>query len=974
MTPEQWKQLDELFDEANSLAPSEWATFASRRCEGDEVLRSELMSLLQAQSRGGGLLEVPIASVSGLVDGPGPGSHDVMIGAKLGAFTIEGVLGRGGMGVVYRARQDSPRREVALKVVHPGTLGGSSLRRFAREAEMLGRLQHPGVAQIYESGQAKTPLGLQPYFAMELVEGRPLLEYAKEAALSIRARLEVFARICDAVQFAHLKGIIHRDLKPGNILVNERGEPKVLDFGIARLTNSDTRAVTMQTDIGQLVGTIPYMSPEQAAGDPRELDTRSDVYALGVVLFELLSGRLPYEVKERPVTEAVRIVSEKEPTRLGSISREFRGDIDTIVGRALEKDRNRRYQTAAELGADVRRFLADQAIVARPASSIYQFRKFARRNKALVGGVVCAMILLLAGTVGTSIGMARALHSEAVAKSETTKARTEASKAKHAVAFLQDMLAAANPEVAQGRDLTVHDTLNEAAARVETELRDEPAVRAAVQETLGRAYLATGDLERARERLAKSIEDYRAVGGEVSDDIARGLGHLAALKAAEGNRKGALEYAAASLKMYESLKDEMEIASARVDVGMYHYQLNQYPEAERHLKEAIGTFERLVGRRARETANALDILGQVHIAKSEFDAGVAALRESADIKRSVVGESSPALAFSLNNLAAALQNQGRPAEAEPYIRECVEIRRRVYGHEHSSVAAALVTLGLVSMELDRFGDAEKSLLESLAVRRRVLPAGHIEIAHTLQALGKLCTRLRRADEAIVYLQEALDIRRARLGEHRLTAQTLEDLGSALLASGDAAKAEGLAREALDMRRKLLGPTSPMVARTLAILASSRAEQGEYADAERCYAECMAILDARNIAPTHPTRLSFSVEHAAVLHKLGRDDEARPMFVAAIETLRGAESRGSTDLARTLDRFADLLADTGDARGAERALTEVVGVYTGVFGQDHAITQKAQSRLLRVRDSSGEGSKGNGRGAEPQGAATPGGRL
>src|SRR5215831_8724338 len=285
---------------------------------------------------------------------------------SVGRYRILQLVGEGGMGVVYEAEQEHPRRIVALKVMKPGIAGPEQVRRFEHESRVLGRLQHPGIAQIYEAGTADAGFGPQHYFAMEFIRGQSLREYAQALHLNVRQRLELMIKICDAVHHAHQRGVIHRDLKPGNILVDASGQPKILDFGVARSTDSDAHA-TRQTDLGHLVGTLAYMSPEQVLGDPLELDTRSDVYALGVILYELLAGRLPYTVS-RNLPEAVQTIREEEPAPLSSIVRNYRGDIETIVAKALEKDKARRYASAAGLAADIRRYLTDEPIVARPPS------------------------------------------------------------------------------------------------------------------------------------------------------------------------------------------------------------------------------------------------------------------------------------------------------------------------------------------------------------------------------------------------------------------------------------------------------------------------------------------------------------------------------------------------------------------------------------------------------------------------------
>src|SRR5262249_43907834 len=272
-------------------------------------------------------------------------------------YRVVRLLGEGGMGTVYEAEQDNPRRTVALKVIRAGLASEILLKRFVREAEILGRLRHPGIAQVYDAGLAESG---QPYFVMELIAGMPLDEYAGEHALDARGRLELAARVCDAVQHAHERGVIHRDLKPGNILVEPSGQPRVLDFGVARALDDDRLSSTDHTRTGQLVGTLNYMSPEQATGNRAGLDGRSDVYALGVAFFELLAGRPPYALEHLPLPEAVRVIREQEPVRLGSLDARLRGDVEIIAAKALEKDRQRRYPSAADLAADIRRHLNNE--------------------------------------------------------------------------------------------------------------------------------------------------------------------------------------------------------------------------------------------------------------------------------------------------------------------------------------------------------------------------------------------------------------------------------------------------------------------------------------------------------------------------------------------------------------------------------------------------------------------------------------
>jgi WD40 repeat protein/serine/threonine protein kinase len=404
-----------LFDQAADLPPAEQRALLDAACADDPGLRAEVERLLANDARirskdESAFLKSPLIRTPVTLP-PGPASS-ASVGASplpshLGGYRLIRLIAEGGMGAVYEALQDNPRRTVALKVVRPGLASPSLLKRFAHEAQILARLHHPGIAQVYEGGLAHDG---QPFFVMEFINGQPLDEYARSRALTLPARLELLARVCDAVQHAHDQGIIHRDLKPANVLVEETGQPRVLDFGVARALDDDLLTGAGLTRTGQILGTPNYMSPEQVAGDPAAIDHRADVYALGVILFELAAYRLPYRLENRPLAEAAMLILEEDPPRLGTINPEFRGDVETIVAKALEKDRARRYASTADLAADLRRFLAHEPILARPPSALYQLGKFARRHKALVGGVVATVAALSLGLLGTilfAVGEAR---------------------------------------------------------------------------------------------------------------------------------------------------------------------------------------------------------------------------------------------------------------------------------------------------------------------------------------------------------------------------------------------------------------------------------------------------------------------------------------------------------------------------------------------------------------------------------------
>ncbi|TVQ33862.1 MAG: serine/threonine protein kinase [Phycisphaeraceae bacterium] len=421
--------LEFLFERAMEMPAPERADFLDRECP-DGALRDCVESLLKSHDDASGFLDTsdrtslwPLAE-----DQAGPS----LIGRRLKHYHVTRRIGVGGMGVVYEAEQSSPKRRVALKVLRQGRLSRSASRRIAIEAEALGRLNHPGIAQIIEAGAADLGEGPQPFFAMELVEGDTLLDYVKKHNPSRRDRLKLFVRICEAVHHAHMKGVIHRDLKPGNILVVERrgtgddGEsepqPKVLDFGVARATDSDIQHTTVHGDSGAIIGTVAYMSPEQIKGEFRQVDARSDVYALGVLLFELLAERLPFDVRSKPIPEAMRMISEDDPTTLASLDHTIPRDLDIITHKAMSRDPARRYDSASALADDVRRFLDHQPINARAPSALYRFGKLIRRHRVLAASIAIIAALLFGAVLAINRERVRAIHAHLEAETQYDEA------------------------------------------------------------------------------------------------------------------------------------------------------------------------------------------------------------------------------------------------------------------------------------------------------------------------------------------------------------------------------------------------------------------------------------------------------------------------------------------------------------------------------------------------------------------------
>ena len=712
----------------------------------------------------------------------------------IGDYRILGLIGEGGMGTVYKAEQLHPQRFVALKMITPGISNEKVLRRFKRESEALGRLQHPGIAQIYEAGTADTGFGPQPYFAMEFIQGQILWEYAHGRRLTTPQRLELMVQVCEAVHHAHERGIIHRDLKPGNILVDTNGQVKVLDFGVALLTDSDAH-VTRQTDMGQLIGTLAYMSPEQALADSQPLDIRSDVYALGVILYELLANKMPYTIHGKAVHEAVQAIREEEPPPLSSVHTSFRGDIDTIVTKALEKDKTRRYASAMELAGDIRRHLADEPITARPPSTAYQIRKFARRHKALVTGTVSVFLALVIGVVASTREAVRAHKAELAAEEQRKRADQEATAARAVIDFLQNDLLAQASASNQGSkpdpELKVRTALDRAAARIEGKFGQQPELEAAIQDTIGKTYYQLGLYTEARKQLERALGLYRQTLGE----------------------------------------ENPKTLSTMSRLGRTAWLQAEYQEAGKLLTRAVEGQRRVLGTDNADTLYSMNNLANVYRAEGKDAEAEALYSQTLEIRRRVLGPEHPDTLTSTNNLANVYWSQGKYAQAETLYRQAMTTQRRVLGPEHPDALLSMGNLADTVSKQGKFAEAETLFAQVVEISRRVMGPEHPRTFDFLSDTGAMYQRQGKFAQAETNIAQALAGRRRTLGsDHPETMQGAADLALALLSQRKFVESERLAREALAFNRKKNPDDWPRL-RAESLLGASLSGQKKYRDAE-----------------------------------------------------------------------------------------------------------------------------------------------
>jgi len=923
------KSADALFHELLDVPESERDAALAARCAGDEQLRTIVRCLLEADSSSmAGFLTRPLA--------PPPRETPPAPPEAIGGYLIVREIGRGAMGVVYEARQQSPARAVALKVLHTPFPTRESLRRFRHEAEILGFLQHPGIAQVYEAGVADlaSAAGVQqtPFLVMEQVRGNPLSAHAQKRGLGVPQRLELFARICDAVQHAHQKGVIHRDLKPGNILVDETGQPKVLDFGVARVAGPDAETVSLQTAAGQLIGTLPYMSPEQVAGDPRRIDTRSDVYALGVILYELLAGRPPLDLSGQPIAAAARIILERAPAPLGSIHRACRGDIETLVGKALEKDPARRYGSAQELAADVRRCLGREPISARPPSAAYLLRKFAQRNRGLVSGVAVAFIALVLGVIGTSVGLARAglrgaelelarkeqEQQRKLADEQRALAEQRAEETGRVAAFQAEMLSGVDVE-AMGRGL---------------KQRFREQVGAALQ----REWV--GEFPDRRPRTAEEVA------AELAAYEQRAFGAHGVDVARQVMEEFVLRPAAAALE--ERFTDQPLVqAQLHRAIGETYHTLGLYAAAEPHLRAALALRERALDRGRPDVSASMNSLARLLTARGDYGEAESLHREALSLRRELLGKEHLDVAVSVNNLAYVLKRKGDYAAAEPRFREALALARQLGGAAHPLALRVLNNLADLLRRRGAYDEAEALHREALALRRKHLGDEHGDVASSLNNLALLLREQGRHAEAGPLYREALAIRQKRLGaEHPDVAVEMDNLAILLGTQGDLAAAEPLVRAALEIRRRALGDQHVQVAGSLNSLASLLKAKGAYSAAEPLFREALA-LRRRLLGAEHPAVATSLNNLAQLLQATGDYAAAEPLCREALEMrikLHGGEHPW---IANSMNNLAALLHDMGDRAAAEPLYREALAMYRRTLGEDHAHVANAMSNLAKL---------------------------
>lgn len=717
------------------------------------------------------------------------------------------------MGQVWLAEQSAPvKRQVALKIIKTGRYDDSALLRFDVERQTLAIMDHPAIAKVFDAGST---LQGQPFFVMEYVSGLSITTYCDQKHLSVQERLALFIKVCEGVQHAHQKAIMHRDLKPSNILVVEvdgKPMPRIIDFGIAKTISQQAADETVVTRAGGMVGTPGYMSPEQADVSVLDVDTRTDVYSLGVVLYELLTGMLPFDAKQwqtKPFHVILRQLHEEDPpspsTRISADSTStttaqrrntdprqlaslLRGDLDWITLKALEKDRARRYGAPSELGADVARYLRNEPVVARPASTAYRTKKYIQRHKFGVAAVTTMALLLLVFAVLQTMQLRR-----------TTRALNRADRV---TAFMTDMFKVSNPSEARGNDIRAREILDKSAKDIDTGLANDPELKAHMMNVMGTVYQSLGLSSKAEPLLRRALEIRQRILGPRNPDTLQSESDLAVVMLAESH----------------------------------------YPEAEKLFRETMETRRQVLGPDHHDTVDSMVQLARILGFESRYDEAEKLNREALEVARRKFEPQDKLTATALSLLADTLTREGKYPEAEKADREALETDRRVLGSDHPSVLRDMFNLGAILSEEQHYADAEEVYKEVIESARRVLGPQHPGTLVAMSSMAALLQEEKRFAEAEKLEREVLEAQRQTLGpEHASTLLTLGNLGSILIEEKKYSEAEKVLREAVAGLRRVLGPSHEVTAGAVYKLARVLALEGKRDEAFvnlRAYTETM----------------------------------------------------------------------------------------------------------------------------------------
>jgi serine/threonine protein kinase len=910
--------------EARGLSGPARAEYLQRICGANTALREELESLLAFEAAVPSLMDdaqifEKLKEKAGTLATIDFDPHEVStagdaIGDHVGPYQLAAVIGEGGMGVVYRAEQTAPiRREVALKLIRRGLDTDRIVARFESERQALARMDHPSIARVFDAG---TSADGRPYFVMELVHGVSITDFCDQERLVLRERVDLMIAVCQAVQHAHQKGIIHRDLKPSNILVSRQDGvpvPKVIDFGIAKAIEEtkDHALRSMLTREGTFIGTPDYMSPEQAGVIDFDPDTRTDVYALGVLLYELLSGRRPHQFDRRtqeavqqvlrdvrpdrpstavstrrrltratpaPDVTALKTIVDSRRTTPDRLRRQLAGDLDNIVLKAMQKEPVRRYGSAEAFADDLRRYLEGLPVLARADTWTYRTSKFVRRHTVGVGVATAAVLMLVAFAVVMAVQSQRIARERDRALAAEQRARVEAETSQQVSNFLIGLFEVSDPGKARGNTITAREILDKGAKSIADDLHDSPDVRARLMYTMGNVYKSLGLYDEAQRLLEQTLQEREKVGvsraelGTTLDNLGDVHRYRGKYAQAEPLLRRALE-----ARRDANGPESKEVAQTYNNLALVMNSLDKQKQAEEFEREALRIRRKVTGERSTATANSLMNLGIILKDQSRLEEAEAAQREALAIRRERLGPLDPSVAISLRTLANTMGARGKNEEAEPLMREALAIFRKVMGPGSNYLDGALNDLASILQDLNRLDDAEALYVEALDIAHTRDNGKNMEVAMDLNNLASLYEERGEYAKAEPLMRQTLDLRRELRGERSTSVATaLNNLGRLRATLHDLAGGEKLLRQALALRLDLGGEKSIQAAATRVNLARVLRDKGALNEAEQELRAALAASE-KALPPTHPGVLTTKFMLGRVLLDRKRPAEAEPLL-------------------------------------------------------------------------------------------------
>jgi len=919
---ERWKKIEDLYEAALAQPPERRADFINRARPSDPQLCAEVESLLNAAQEATDFLGGSPGSWIGPETGPGEDDSkatepvpDATAGTVIGRYRLLARIGEGGMGEVWLAEQKEPvRRQVALKLVKAGMNSREVIARFESERQALALMDHPGIAKVFDAGSAS---GGAPYFVMEYVAGVPITTYCDRHRLSTPERLELFMQVCEAVQHAHQKAIIHRDLKPSNILVTEVDRhpvPKIIDFGVAKALTQKLAGETMFTRAGVLIGTPEYMSPEQANSSGQDIDTRTDVYSLGIVLYELLAGVPPLDLRGLALDEFLRRLRDDEPPRPSTqvraqdpttavelagrrrteplaLSNQLRGDLDSIALRALEKDRSRRYGSPSDLAADIGRYLRNETVLAVPVSVGYAARKFARRHRGVLvtsGAFVLVLILAAAVSIWQSIRATR----------QRGRADAEAATAQAVRDFLQhDLLAQASareqsrPSTKPDPDLRVRTALDRAAVRIAGKFDRQPEVEAAIRDTMGQTYMDLGLYPEARTQLERALQLHRRMLGAEDPTTVQTMSLLGRTAERQGKFAEAEALHRQTLEIQRRVlgPENPNTLSSMADLAADCHSQGKYGEAETLHRQALEIRRRVLGPEHPDTLASASSVANDYYFRNEFAQAEALQSQTLEIRRRVLGPEHPDTLGSMGNLAMVYDAQGKRAQSEALYSQSLEIQRRVLGPEHPSTLVSASNLAEAYGARGNYAQAEELFAQTLKIQRRVLGPEHINTLVSMANLAFNYSAQGKNAQAQELFARTLEIMRRVLGtEHLYTLDTLVEFAFMYQRQGKYDLAETYAAQVLAGRRHILGPEKPDTIASMADLALAYQSQRKFAQSEPLARE--AVDKDRKIQPDDWQRFRAESLLGASLAGQKKFAEAESLLLAGYQGMLARKER------------------------------------------------------------------------------------